>query len=181
MTFGEKLQKLRKTKGMSQEELAEHLGVSRQAVSRWELETVTPDVANVVGLSKLFNVSTDYLLNTEFNKTDDTLENIQDKENKEEFSKNKIRILSGVIISILGTIGVLVLSILGSVKKEFVVEYNFDESIRKVHQGIDGFLFVNKLYWLMALSIVAVLVGMVLIFLPKIKSHLQKSKSSDKE
>ncbi len=157
------------------------MGVSRQAVSRWELETVTPDVANVVGLSKLFNVSTDYLLNTEFNKTDDTLENIQYKENKEEFSKNKIRVWSGVIISILGTIGVLVLSILGSVIKEFVVEYNFDGSIRKVHQGIDGFLFVNRLYWLMALSIISVLVGIVLIFLPKIKLYLEKPKSRDKK
>lgn len=171
MTFGEKLQKLRKTKGMSQEELAEQLGVSRQAVSRWELGTVTPDVANVVGISKLFNVSTDYLLNTEFNKCDITLEN------KEEISKNKIRIFSGVTISILGTIGVLVLSILGSVKNVYAVEYRIDESIERVHQGIDGFLFVNKLQWLMNLSIVSVIVGIILIFLPKIKFYLQKNKA----
>lgn len=62
MTLGEKLQKLRKQKGMSQEQLASLLGISRQAVSRWELDHSLPDTENVVKLSKIFSVSADYLL-----------------------------------------------------------------------------------------------------------------------
>ena len=61
MTFGEKLHRLRREKGMSQEALAAELGVSRQAVSRWELGEVVPDTANVLGVSRIFGVSTDYL------------------------------------------------------------------------------------------------------------------------
>ena len=62
MTFGEKLRRLRKERGMSQEDLAGALGVSRQAVSRWELGEVAADTANVLAVSQLFGVSTDYLL-----------------------------------------------------------------------------------------------------------------------
>ncbi len=47
---------------MSQEALAGELGVSRQAISRWELGEVLPDTASVLAVSRLFGVSTDYLL-----------------------------------------------------------------------------------------------------------------------
>lgn len=63
MTFGEKLLRLRKEGGLSQEELAERLSVSRQAVSRWENEGILPDCGNLLEISRLFGVSTDYLLN----------------------------------------------------------------------------------------------------------------------
>ena len=62
MKLEEKIFKLRKGKGMSQEELAEKLNVSRQAVSRWEMGTAQPDVQNLLQISKLFDVTTDYLL-----------------------------------------------------------------------------------------------------------------------
>ena len=62
MTLAEKIQALRKQSGMSQEQLAERITVSRQAVSKWELGESFPDIDNVVQLSKIFSVSTDYLL-----------------------------------------------------------------------------------------------------------------------
>ena len=62
MTLGEKIQALRTAAGMSQENLAEQLTVSRQAVSKWELDKTVPDVKYIVTLSELFQVSTDYLL-----------------------------------------------------------------------------------------------------------------------
>ena len=65
MKFGEKLQKLRKQGGLSQEQLAAQLTVSRQAVSKWELDDTMPDTENVVQLSRLFGVSCDYLLRDE--------------------------------------------------------------------------------------------------------------------
>lgn len=62
MTFGEKLQRLRQRAGMSQDVLAEKLGVSRQAVSRWERDETMPETDKVIALAELFGVTTDYLL-----------------------------------------------------------------------------------------------------------------------
>ena len=62
MTFGEKLQALRKARGWSQEELATQINVSRQALSKWESSASVPDTENVIALSRLFGVTTDYLL-----------------------------------------------------------------------------------------------------------------------
>lgn len=62
MAFGEKLQTLRKTKGLSQEQLAAELSVSRQAVSKWELGESNPDLEYLIQLSEFFNVTTDFLL-----------------------------------------------------------------------------------------------------------------------
>lgn len=62
MTLGERLQALRKSRGLSQEQLAEQVGVSRQAVSKWELDESSPDLDKVLLLSEFFGVTTDYLL-----------------------------------------------------------------------------------------------------------------------
>ena len=62
MTFGEKLQTLRTDADLSQEDLAARLGVSRQAISKWELNKTMPDVKYIVALSDLFQVTTDSLL-----------------------------------------------------------------------------------------------------------------------
>ena len=66
MKLSEKIVSLRKARNMSQEELAENLGVSRQAVSRWEVGSALPDASNILQLSKLFGVSADYLLNDDY-------------------------------------------------------------------------------------------------------------------
>lgn len=62
MNFGEKLQVLRKEKGLSQETLAESIGVSRQAVAKWESGQSYPDIDNLIALSDLFKVSIDKLV-----------------------------------------------------------------------------------------------------------------------
>ena len=54
MKLGEKLQRLRRQSGLSQEQLAARLTVSRQAVSKWELDDAMPDTENVIQLSRLF-------------------------------------------------------------------------------------------------------------------------------
>ena len=56
------IQYLRKQKGYSQEELADKVGVSRQAISKWESEQSTPDLEKVIAMSELFEVTTDYIL-----------------------------------------------------------------------------------------------------------------------
>ncbi len=66
MTLYEKIIALRKSNGMTQEQLAEKLNVSRQAVSRWESGSASPDASNILQLSKLFGVTADYLLNDDY-------------------------------------------------------------------------------------------------------------------
>ncbi len=72
MKISDKLIELRKGKGWSQEEFAEKLDVSRQAISRWENGTALPDAHNIVRISKLFNVTADYLLNDEYDEAVET-------------------------------------------------------------------------------------------------------------
>ena len=62
MIFADKLIRLRKKAGWSQEELAVRLDVSRQSVSKWESAQSIPDLEKIVRLSKLFGVTTDYLI-----------------------------------------------------------------------------------------------------------------------
>ena len=62
MNIGLKIYELRKVKNISQEELAQLLGVSRQSVSKWESGNVMPDLDKVVAMSEIFGVTTDYLL-----------------------------------------------------------------------------------------------------------------------
>lgn len=71
MKLSEKIVRLRKMNGWSQEDLAGKLNVSRQAISRWEGNTAQPDAANILQLSKLFGVTTDYLLNDEYESDND--------------------------------------------------------------------------------------------------------------
>lgn len=62
MNIGDRILCLRKMKGISQEELADKVGVSRQAVSKWESEQSTPDLDKVIIMSDYFEVTTDYIL-----------------------------------------------------------------------------------------------------------------------
>ena len=79
MKLSDKLIVLRKENGWSQEDFAEKLDVSRQAISRWENGTALPDAQNILRISKLFHVSADYLLNDEYESeinTENTTEEI---------------------------------------------------------------------------------------------------------
>lgn len=62
MIFPEKLQVLRKSKGLTQEELAEKVSVSRQAIAKWENGQSYPDISNLIGISEFFKVTIDHLV-----------------------------------------------------------------------------------------------------------------------
>ena len=70
MIFADKLIALRKKAGWSQEELAQQLNVSRQSVSKWEGAQSVPDMDKVVQMSRLFGVTTDFLLKDELSEED---------------------------------------------------------------------------------------------------------------
>ena len=86
MILADKIINLRKKAGMSQEELAYQLGVSRQAVSKWEGAQSIPDINKIIDMSTLFGVSTDYLLKDEI----EDVEYIQEDENTENTALRKV-------------------------------------------------------------------------------------------
>ena len=65
MTLGQKIKDIRKRFGLSQESLAEIISVSRQAITKWERDEGLPDVSNLQELSKVFNLTVDYLLDND--------------------------------------------------------------------------------------------------------------------
>ena len=90
-----RLVKLRKQSGLSQEELADKLGISRQAVSKWERAEASPDTDNLICLAKLYGVSLDDLLNSDENIEDiarDKREQTEEAEKKEEKKQSGIHI-----------------------------------------------------------------------------------------
>ena len=93
MNTAEKIIFLRKKKGISQEELANKLNTSRQAVSKWENNQSTPDLEKLVALSKYFNVTTDYLLTdsieTSINNNSQCESNIEFQELKSEVTEDE--------------------------------------------------------------------------------------------
>ena len=75
MNLGDKIKELRKSKGITQEQLADMLLVSSQAVSKWETGVANPDLAHIPDIAKLFDVSTDELLGVENDKKIDKINN----------------------------------------------------------------------------------------------------------
>ena len=71
MKLQDKIIEHRKANGWSQEDFADKLNVSRQAISRWENGTALPDVQNILQISKQFHVTTDYLLNDDYGSDSD--------------------------------------------------------------------------------------------------------------
>lgn len=77
--IAQRLAELRREKGYSQEELAERLGLSRQAVSKWERAESSPDTGNLVALAKLYGVTLDELLRFDEDLEDDIIYEAQDR------------------------------------------------------------------------------------------------------
>lgn len=126
MIFADKLIELRKKSGWSQEELAEQMNVTRQSVSKWEGAQSVPDLEKIIQLSKLFGVSTDYLLKDEIEanenepaslKTDEKL-NVRrvSMEEANKFLSAKAQtaktIAGGVFLCIISPICLMILSVM---------------------------------------------------------------------
>lgn len=109
MKFHEKLIKLRKSNGYTQEELAEKLGVSRQAVARWEAGETTPDMKLLLGICEVFSVSADYMIHDE-NESNEDIPMV--KEKNEEISavneQNRVmHLVSGICFAIAAFCGII--------------------------------------------------------------------------
>lgn len=97
MMIGEKLLELRKKKGLSQEEVAQELNVSRQTISKWETDQSTPDFDKIIPICELYNITTDELLRG-IKKEDDVV--IDTMVNEVERIDKKDKKAKGIAISI---------------------------------------------------------------------------------
>lgn len=110
MPFNEKLIELRKKAGLSQEDLAHKLGVSRQSISKWELGVCEPNIAKLQNIAILFNVSIDYLINDN-TPADETTSNNNFNSNIEP-SVNKLSFNYWSVFIVLGFIGIVICTII---------------------------------------------------------------------
>lgn len=153
MEFHEKLQELRKNKGITQEELAEALYVSRTAISKWESGRGYPNIDSLKGISKYFSVSIDDLL------SGDKLISIAEKENK-----SNIQAMCDLIF---GTIDICVFML--------IVLPLYPNTIDGYIYSVNLFSYTETtslniiIYWIMYICLITL--GLIKIILTKFKNE----------
>lgn len=158
MTFGEKLQKLRKQKGWTQEQLAEQIHVSRQALSKWELDAAVPDTENVLQINRLFGVSTDYLLHDEY-ESDGDLPAVHTALTEDH--RTLLWYVAGGALTGLSAVGLVILGVMGSVAGG-TYSYGIADK-RYTYHGLRAFLLTNHLEWFFHLLCALLAVGLVVL------------------
>lgn len=144
MTLGEKIAKQRKELNFTQEQLADTLGVSRQSVSKWELDIAYPETEKPIKMGKLFDCSMDYLLNEDIvekqGTTPKTPGNIRNKFKKQFRERKSEKTVFGLLSSGFFSLGLL--SIGGTVRRIAVARFDFDR--RVLRRGSCGRLCCSR-------------------------------------
>lgn len=149
MTIGEKILNLRKARGWSQEELAEHIGVTRQAVSRWESDSAKPDADKIAAMCKLFGVSADYLLDTGMPGSG----HVRKEEPVHEGKVDTRRIRRWVLVGT-GTAVLFLLRLMASLEPTEV------HTMTGWYTGFLGYVIGNDLVWLVWIALGLILIGL---------------------
>lgn len=137
--LAEKLFKLRKDRGLSQEKLAEQLNISRQAISKWESGTTVPELEKLIIISNYFGVSVDYLLKEEQETKETVIENNDCSNTKK---------IVGMILCVAGIVAMVIWGALSIFRPEVSNQMELSYTIT-----IDG----NGLFW--SLCVIAVVIG----------------------
>ena len=147
--LSEKLYKLRKNSGFSQEQLAEQLNVSRQAISKWEQGTAVPESDKLIIISNYFGVTVDYLLKEDTVDTANITADVREE---------KPRVMAGIVICIAGFAAMVIWGLLSIFSPEASNEISDSSMIT-----IDG----NGIF--LILCVVAIVVGASLLLKNKKK------------
>lgn len=131
MNLGNKISDLRRKNNLSQEELGELVGVTRQTISKWELEETTPDIMQAKKLSKIFSINLDEL--TDNNINDILIEKVSNTER-----------LAGITIKILKIIGILLMVLFGLLIFIFVI-FNFNPFIKEDRKVVGKYSVICNL------------------------------------
>ena len=157
MNLGNKITSLRKKNNLSQEELGELVGVTRQTISKWELEETTPDIRQAKELSKIFKVSLDELVDNDINNI-----LVEKVSNTEKLAGLTIKILKviGIFLITVFILGIIIFittnfnlsrirskKVVGSYeltcnldKEEYVYEVEYNENYQVINSGGDAFI-----------------------------------------
>lgn len=159
MTIGEKILNMRKARGWSQEDLAERVGVSRQAVSRWEADSAKPDADRIIAICDLFGVSADYLLR-------DMAGERQEAVNLPTTNNTQPKPWGSWAMAAFGAVTLFILRILASVNRIYMpstVEQSADGGYivtrAGYYTGFGYYLQDNGLEWLAWLAALAMIIG----------------------
>ena len=147
--LSEKLYKLRKNSGLSQEQLAEQLNVSRQAISKWEQGTAVPESEKLITISNYFGVTVDYLLKEDTADTTNTTAEVMEE---------KPKMMAGIVICIAGIVSMVIWGLLSIFRPETSNQLSDSSMIT-----IDG----NGIF--LILCVVAIVVGASLLLKGKKK------------
>ena len=147
MEFYEKLQELRKSRGLTQEELAEALFVSRTAISKWESGRGYPSIDSLKEISRFFSVSIDELL------TGEKLISIAEKENKSKI-QNMCNLLYGIVDVL--SIMLIVLPLYPNPVNGYIYSVNLFAYAQTSS-------FICLIYWIMFIALIAVGIGKILL------------------
>lgn len=162
MAFGEILSNLRKVKGLSQEQLGAELGLTRQTISKWELNQSTPDLDYLVRLSDFFGVSTDFLIKGEqfnntppYNNSDLEEKNSHTKRMSHSATTYKLCVYLGAIILGVSLIGVIVFVICSALNPWGAIVG------RWYFEGLLGFLIGTDTLWFFIILLVLFIAGVL--------------------
>ena len=172
MKTGNKITKLRKEKGLSQEDLAQELNVSHQSISRWELNEALPDAINLKSLSKVFGVSVDYLLDEEKDEfIDETIPEDGFDKGVNLVKKHWAKI--GYYFIVIGGIGTLVTTLIKIYTKSAIDSFNSSlgdnfftfGTTFQVSEPMTGFIGIGQILFILVLCL-----GIGLIIIDRIKN-----------
>ena len=156
MAFGETLTALRKTKGLSQEQLAEELDLTRQTISKWELNQSTPDIEYILRLSNFFEVSTDYLIKGEETaKADEHIKNAEQGflTNDRIRTGYKLMCAFSALMSAVALMGIIAF-VVASSQQLWTATFN-----GMTVKGLMGFLVGTKTLWFFAILCVILIIN----------------------
>lgn len=160
--IADRLVKLRKKYGYSQEELADKLGLSRQAVSKWERAEASPDTDNLICLAKLYGVSLDELLATDEDIDTIVKEQVKDEEKEDKSDKKGEKVT-------ISDDGITVYDKDGNVKKNIGKGKNYDKTMAVIG-AVEGALMLIAVagYLLLGLLLGFWASAWIVFFLPEI-------------
>ena len=152
---------------MSQENLASQLNVSRQAISKWELDSSLPDTENIIQLGELFEVSIDYLLK-------DNMENIKEKNVLIVDKRPKNIFMFGVACIVISTLSFFTVWILSKIYPAPLVFYDTTKKLWKT--GVANFIWIHGLEWLIFVIVAIFIMGVLLTLHTQLKYLLASLK-----
>ena len=178
MNLADKIQLQRKRKGITQEELGEIMGVSRQTITKWETEQCIPEIKKLIKLSEYFGVTTDYLLKDYITDYERNVKEIyvSSKEAPKEivFSekpKKKISMsgITGGIIFLIGALGILYLWADSMIHPVTITDWN-----GVYHHGFKGYLVINEMKKVFCIFCVMAIIGVGILCISFFKENKPK-------